>query len=111
MAIINRFSLKNFLLPLDRATDIERMDDFLMVRTPPGAVDGWHDEAPSDGQSDVWGLWIYAEEDRQVVERVCKTLLATNTLLDTNTDRLSALFTNAIIAYKAKAPTDMGAYT
>lgn len=115
ISILNRFSLKNFMLALDYSTDIEQMDEFLMIRTPAGVVDNWGSadslgEEPNQSfkeksnQPDIWGVWIYVEEDRITVESLCKELS------NASNDLIGNLFKNAIKAYKSRTPVNPGAY-
>ncbi|KAK9458401.1 hypothetical protein V1511DRAFT_492533 [Dipodascopsis uninucleata] len=79
LVIMNRHSIRNFILRLEDITDIERLDEFIMVRSPYGAVNGWSVDLddppaddPDDNPADVWGLWIYTSSDRPKIERICR---------------------------------------
>lgn len=75
LCILNRHSLKNFYLRLEDITDVERLDDFVMLRSAYGAVDAWdisYEDRSGPRQPDVWGLWIYDKKDREIVERLCR---------------------------------------
>ncbi|KAJ8097267.1 hypothetical protein POJ06DRAFT_28276 [Lipomyces tetrasporus] len=79
LAILNRQSLKSFFLKLEDITDIERLDEFVMVRSPYGAVEPWevgYEDTTAPKQPDVWGLWIYMSEDRAKVEELCRSCVS-----------------------------------
>ncbi|KAK9329291.1 hypothetical protein V1520DRAFT_343698 [Lipomyces starkeyi] len=78
LAILNRQSLKSFFLKLEDITDIERLDEFVMVRSPYSAVEPWevgYEDTTAPKQPDVWGLWIYMGDDRATVEELCRSCI------------------------------------
>ncbi|KAK9364502.1 hypothetical protein V1509DRAFT_636185 [Lipomyces kononenkoae] len=79
LAILNRQSLKSFFLKLEDITDIERLDEFVMVRSPYNAVEPWevgYEDMTAPKQPDVWGLWIYMSEDRATLEELCRSCIS-----------------------------------
>ncbi|KAK9450023.1 uncharacterized protein V1518DRAFT_415322 [Limtongia smithiae] len=75
LAILNRHGIKNFMVSLEEVTNIERLDEFVMLRTPAGAVEPWdlsYEDSTQPRQADVWGIWIYTDEDRATVEELCR---------------------------------------
>ncbi|KAK9235631.1 hypothetical protein V1525DRAFT_257271 [Lipomyces kononenkoae] len=79
LAILNRQSLKSFFLKLEDITDIERLDEFVMVRSPYNAVEPWevgYEDTTAPKQPDVWGLWIYMSEDRATLEELCRSCIS-----------------------------------
>ncbi|KAK9379301.1 uncharacterized protein V2V93DRAFT_401454 [Kockiozyma suomiensis] len=109
LCILNRHSLKNFYLRLEDITDVERLDDFVMLRSAYGAVDAWdisYEDRSGPRQPDVWGLWIYDKKDREIVERLCRefsvqqaddaTSVASQTSIDESGDVLGLLFQRAV---------------
>ncbi|KAK9469146.1 hypothetical protein V1512DRAFT_258704 [Lipomyces arxii] len=85
LMILNRHSVKNFMIKLRDVTDVERPGDFMMMRSVPGATERWEIgyEDESDTQPDVYGLWIYAEDDREDVEELVRDHKSESVSIDT----------------------------
>ncbi|KAK9463517.1 uncharacterized protein V1516DRAFT_617914 [Lipomyces oligophaga] len=89
LAILNRHSIKNFFIRLEDVSDVERIDEFIMLRSPPGMVDKWeisYEDATVPPQPDVWGIWIYEESDRPRVESLCRQFVPEDTTQVTATN-------------------------